>query len=125
MGLTSKFCGQRVIWDALCFVLGLVPLVVFRGLGRFPNGIFHVTGFLLACTLLPNFIEHCVRCDRLFGLSNNVGFGLCHVDRGVGDVLFDVVFLKMDNQLGGHVEVEKESKVNCKFFSARAWKKLM
>lgn len=80
-----------MFWDALCFGLGLGFLAAFRGLGRFPTGIFHMAGFLLAYTLLPDFVEHCVRCDGLHGLSVNVGFGLCHVDRRVGEVLFGVV----------------------------------
>ena len=50
-----------------------------------------MAGFLLGCTLLPDFVEHRVRCDGFFGVSIGVGFGLCHVDQRVGEVLFGVV----------------------------------
>lgn len=69
-----------MLWDVLCYLLRFVSLVVLRGLGRFLYRILQMTGFPLTWSLLPSFLEHCVRCDGLFGVSLDVRFGLCHLD---------------------------------------------
>ena len=79
----------------LCYVLGLVPHVAFRGLVGFLVAILHMTGSLTQ-SLHAGFLEHRVGCDRFSGVSTDVGFSLCHLDRRVDSVLLGIVLAKSD-----------------------------
>ena len=80
----------------LCSVLVLIPVLAFRAFGGFLDYILRIAG-VFTWSLLVDLFEHCVGCDGFFGLSMDVGFGLCHLGQAIGGVWLGIVIAKSDS----------------------------